>query len=1022
MGNLKNRIHQTIRTFIEDVPTDIPDKDYNYVYPYTTFDDVHETEDTKSASLTDAIKALKDDIAKKQDPIVGGDAGQLMTWEPQDGVFGSTPIVKDINPDPTLRTHTNVPSERAVGKLLDTKADGAELVKHTQDLNAHLSEDDRARLNDSASEEALEEHVNDSDIHITAEEREAWNKKADQNYIDDHIKSTDNPHGVTAHQVGTYSRSEVDDLFATIRKTFFNYRNIKYDSTAGTASLVEYVESNWNPNYVLSYGEDLPIPTDDNLTYFALQPVTDYSTNESEDCMIYVKLPGRSWQEAGVQAMTPGDMVIRYPDTTMCVWIQGRFKFLFDSSSSSGSGNEMWRPTVTADGILGWTRSSETIPPDPISIKGQDGKSPQKGVDYFDGAPGLGVPAGGTVADIMVKTSDADYDTEWMSFNDFVDRYFQNGGILEGYISDWNNIQNKPNIYNEKGDSETDLVSQKFVSDNLNTIADQITDILNTIGDSSGLGGLAEKLRNHMNDFNNPHRVSAASIGAVPTTAFNQHTGDKQNPHGVTAAQLGLGNVDNTADIDKPISNDTKKKFDEVDKAITALQGIINADGLVSNVTWDPSSLTLTFTFRDESELEVQLPITDVFESMQWDNDHKQLVMTLPDGSEKRVTINQLITDYTGSTGKFIKVDVLDGIVRATIVDHSITGDQLASDIALPGSPTTNTPMVTDNSTHVATTEYVKKQIVDNLESDSSDMALSANMGRELNTKKASLDDVVEMLNQTPLMNITNVLTSTATDSALSANMGRELNLRKAPTVHTSSSGSTFGRATADLFGHARASSVDPLMDGESQVGTDDGYYARADHRHPTDTSRASAADLKALTDRVTTIENDTATADALESLTNRVAANENAINNLKEYNESNDENITALRNADKALQDVDKSLQNADIALQDKDTSLEQENTNLKKQLDDLKDSISGIVKAEIEKYEALSPENAWAVDDATGILSFTYDETYGTPTVAINSKGEVEATYDENSDIATTFERTSFDIVDSDLLLYVS
>ena len=68
--------------------------------------------------------------------------------------------------------------------------------------------------------------------------------------------------------------------------------------------------------------------------------------------------------------------------------------------------------------------------------------------------------------------------------------------------------------------------------------------------------------------------------------------------------------------------------------------------------------------------------------------------------------------------------------------------------------------------------------------------------------------------------------------------MGRELNLKKAEKVHTSASGSTYGRANEDLFGHARASSIDPLMNGEAEVGTDDGYFARGDHRHPTDLTR----------------------------------------------------------------------------------------------------------------------------------------------------------------------------------------
>lgn len=43
--------------------------------------------------------------------------------------------------------------------------------------------------------------------------------------------------------------------------------------------------------------------------------------------------------------------------------------------------------------------------------------------------------------------------------------------------------------------------------------------------------------------------------GFVPNETFNNHVEDASNPHGVTAEQVGLAKVDNTSDMDKPISN-----------------------------------------------------------------------------------------------------------------------------------------------------------------------------------------------------------------------------------------------------------------------------------------------------------------------------------------------------------------------------------------------------------------------------------------------------------------------------------
>ena len=55
------------------------------------------------------------------------------------------------------------------------------------------------------------------------------------------------------------------------------------------------------------------------------------------------------------------------------------------------------------------------------------------------------------------------------------------------------------------------------------------------------------------------------------------------------------------------------------------------------------------------------------------------------------------------------------------------------------------------------------------------------------------------------------------------------------------------------LSGAADPATNDPLMDGTATPGTSNSY-ARGDHRHPTDTSRASASDLTALQQQVNAI------------------------------------------------------------------------------------------------------------------------------------------------------------------------
>lgn len=48
----------------------------------------------------------------------------------------------------------------------------------------------------------------------------------------------------------------------------------------------------------------------------------------------------------------------------------------------------------------------------------------------------------------------------------------------------------------------------------------------------------------------------------VPAEVIDNHIENKDNPHGVTAEQIGLINVDNTSDLDKPISHAAQTALD----------------------------------------------------------------------------------------------------------------------------------------------------------------------------------------------------------------------------------------------------------------------------------------------------------------------------------------------------------------------------------------------------------------------------------------------------------------------------
>lgn len=61
---------------------------------------------------------------------------------------------------------------------------------------------------------------------------------------------------------------------------------------------------------------------------------------------------------------------------------------------SGGGSGATFTPSVSEDGVISWTNDGGLVNPVPVNIKGPEGDpgyTPQKGVDYFDGAPGVGI-------------------------------------------------------------------------------------------------------------------------------------------------------------------------------------------------------------------------------------------------------------------------------------------------------------------------------------------------------------------------------------------------------------------------------------------------------------------------------------------------------------------------------------------------------------------------------------------------------------------------------------------------------
>lgn len=75
-------------------------------------------------------------------------------------------------------------------------------------------------------------------------------------------------------------------------------------------------------------------------------------------------------------------------------------------------------------------------------------------------------------------------------------------------------------------------------------------------------GAVATQTTDGWNIFSENDHFNLLNIGSNTHVQIDSHISDLNNPHVVTTTQLGLENVDNTSDLDKPISTATQTALD----------------------------------------------------------------------------------------------------------------------------------------------------------------------------------------------------------------------------------------------------------------------------------------------------------------------------------------------------------------------------------------------------------------------------------------------------------------------------
>ena len=160
------------------------------------------------------------------------------------------------------------------------------------------------------------------------------------------------------------------------------------------------------------------------------------------------------------------------------------------------------------------------------------------------------------------------------------------------HVADLNNPHKVDKAQVGLGNVDNTSDKDKPVSDATQQLINEVKESIN-----SGNTTITDNLTKHIEDYNNPHKVTKDQVGLgnVDNTSdkdkplsdaakeainevktlitssgidLSNHIKDYTNPHRVTAEQVGLGNVNNTSDLDKPISNATQKELDKLDAKI----------------------------------------------------------------------------------------------------------------------------------------------------------------------------------------------------------------------------------------------------------------------------------------------------------------------------------------------------------------------------------------------------------------------------------------------------------------------
>lgn len=569
---------------------------------------------------------------------------QLNTKAPiESPVFKGNPQVEN---SPELGDNSNrIPSTNWVIKTIEQNIEG-DLSSHISDYNnPHRVTAEQVGLGNVNNTSDMDKPVSTATQEALNNLKTELEEKITNNDsgLSDHISDFNNPHKVTAEQVGAYSKEEVNNLLD--EKADLVDGKIPSDQLPGNTQKAIYFAGKWDastnspalqPDDQVNIGAQYLVTTAGTFNGISFKP-NDFIQNINGS---WVKIDNNN-AVTSVNSKV-GDVIIGIEDID-------NLQNILDSKANSsdvysktevdnivetineGSTQEIEQITTEIEEITNNITNLENNKADlvegvipenqlPKSVKGclkykgewdalnnnpplANTDTEKEGWYYIVSDSGRQFSIDFKVGDWVVnsggkwtKVNNADAVSSvngktgevTINIEDIpgLSEAINSGGTgLEGHITDYNNPHRVTKAQIGLDKVENYSPAEMPIS---NAVQTEITRI------DGKLQETGTDLSAHIKDYNNPHKVTKAQVGldkvdntsdlekpissAVQEALYqikldatgyatkeqlDSHINDRMNPHQVSASQVGLGNVDNTSDLDKPISNATQRALDQ---------------------------------------------------------------------------------------------------------------------------------------------------------------------------------------------------------------------------------------------------------------------------------------------------------------------------------------------------------------------------------------------------------------------------------------------------------------------------